>query len=131
MSGELTIIVSGPDQPNQQFTFKERELAIGRAAGNDIVLRDINVSRRHARLVVHEGKYVIIDVESTNGTYVNGRRVRSPMVVGYDDRVQIGGYTLAIEESGVDQTEEHPLAPFIPRDATEAALLRAIGEGDD
>ena len=91
MSGALTIIVTGPDQSDERFTFEERELAIGRAPGNDIMLRDINVSRRHARLVVHDGKYIIIDVVSTNGTFVNGRLLRSPTVIGRHDRVQIGG----------------------------------------
>jgi uncharacterized protein (TIGR02996 family) len=131
MSGALTIIVTGPDQSDKRFTFEERELAIGRAAGNDIQLRDINVSRRHARVVVHDGKYIIIDVVSTNGTFVNGRQLTSPMVIGRHDRVQIGRYTLAIEAAGAERTEELPLAPFIPRDPTEAALLRAIGEGDE
>src|SRR5262245_48782533 len=105
MSGGLTIIVTGPDGSSSSFTFDQRELSIGRADGNDIVLRDRNVSRRHARLVVRDNKYLLVDIVSTNGTFLNGRRLSSPVVVGSSDRVDIGSYRLVIGAASYEQTE--------------------------
>ncbi|MGH2899699.1 MAG: FHA domain-containing protein [Solirubrobacteraceae bacterium] len=131
MSGGLTIIVSGPGHSTAKFTLKDRELTIGRAFTNDIVLPDIGVSRRHARLVAIEDTYLIIDIVSTNGTYLNGRRLMGPSGIAPSDLVNIGAFTLEIVGAGAERTQLRPLEPFVARDATEVALLRAIGEGDD
>ncbi len=56
-------------QPRRQEFFKS-EITIGRVQGNDIVLPKQNVSKRHSRIVVKSGKFVITDLKSTNGTYV-------------------------------------------------------------
>jgi uncharacterized protein (TIGR02996 family) len=126
----FTLVITGPS--SSRLVFDEREVTIGRVEGNHVVLADANVSRRHARLVLRDGKYILVDLKSTNGTYVNGRKLTSPLVVKENDRIYIGDYTLAIEddESESEQTAERPLAPFLPRDATEAGLLRAIGAAD-
>jgi pSer/pThr/pTyr-binding forkhead associated (FHA) protein len=50
---------------------------IGRDVGADIVLHDLRISRRHARITLQGETYVILDLGSCNGTSVNGRRVRS------------------------------------------------------
>jgi len=131
MSGGLTIIVSGPGHSTAKFTLKDRELTIGRAFTNDIVLSDIGVSRRHARLVSNDGAYLIIDIVSTNGTYLNGRRLMGPASIAPSDLVNIGAFTLEFAGDGAVRTEDRQVQPFVPRDATEAALLHAIGGGDD
>ena len=51
------------------------ELIVGRHHGCDVVLDDLSVSRKHARLVFRDGSWVVQDLESTNGTIVNGVRV--------------------------------------------------------
>lgn len=48
---------------------------IGRTGANDVVLEDLGVSKRHAELVVADGSWTVVDVGSTNGTFVNGVRV--------------------------------------------------------
>lgn len=131
MSGGLTIIVSGPGRSTAKFTLKDRELTIGRAETNDIVLRDINVSRRHARLMESDGAYLLVDVVSTNGTYLNGRRLDGPAGIAPSDLVNIGAFTLEIAGAGSERAPGPLLKPFEARDATEAALLHAIAEGDD
>lgn len=60
-----------------------RPLRIGRDPDNDVVLRDPRVSRHHARLVFEKGFFVLYDLASANGTYVNGKRVHvAPLVNG-------------------------------------------------
>jgi hypothetical protein len=75
----------------------DREVtSLGRSSGCDVVLDDANASRRHAELRVRGGKAVLVDLDSTNGTAVNGRRVREhPLADG--DRITIGTTALVFE----------------------------------
>src|SRR6185503_2018225 len=52
-----------------------RPFTVGRDPGNDIILRDPKVSRHHAEVVFERGFFVLHDLTSANGTYVNGKRV--------------------------------------------------------
>lgn len=72
------------------------EMAIGRQDG-DLVLEDPEVSRRHAVLRRSGESVVVEDLDSTNGTFVNGERIRSPITVGPGDQVRVGRTTLEIE----------------------------------
>src|ERR1700751_4190507 len=60
-----------------------RPFTIGRDPGNDIILRDPKVSRHHAEIVFERGFFVLHDLATANGTYVNGKRVRvAPLTHG-------------------------------------------------
>ncbi|MCY2974536.1 MAG: EAL domain-containing protein [Planctomycetota bacterium] len=63
--------------------------SIGRKSGNSLQFSSRAVSSQHAELDIHEGKLILKDLQSTNGTYVNGQRVTSPVVLKVDDLVQI------------------------------------------
>lgn len=71
-------------------------LTIGREDDNELVLRDPRVSGNHARVVLREEGYVIEDLRSTNGTFVNGQRVASHVLVG-GERIQLGDTRLVFE----------------------------------
>jgi pSer/pThr/pTyr-binding forkhead associated (FHA) protein len=53
-----------------------RPFTVGRDPGNDIILRDPKVSRHHAEIIFERGFFVVHDLSSANGTYINGKRVR-------------------------------------------------------
>jgi hypothetical protein len=72
-------------------------VTIGRDPENDLVLDDRRVSRRHAEIRLRLGRYTLYDLQSTNGTFVNGRRV-AEVVLSDGDRVQIGGTELVIAQ---------------------------------
>lgn len=57
------------------WTGAQTEMLIGRHRGCDVMLSDPSVSRRHARLVFRDGRWILQDLDSTNGTEVNGCRV--------------------------------------------------------
>ncbi|MBG0857506.1 FHA domain-containing protein [Streptomyces spinoverrucosus] len=67
-----------------------RTIRIGRAEDNDLIVADLIVSRRHAELRTHaDGTYEIVDLDSHNGTYLNGQRVTGALI-GPGDIVGIG-----------------------------------------
>ena len=64
------------DDPTQEWTFDKEEVRIGSMEDNDIVLQDDTVSRYHAKIVQEDTGYVLVDLRSTNGTFINKVRVR-------------------------------------------------------
>lgn len=103
-------------QPRRQ-DFDKNEVTIGRVQGNDIVLPKQNVSKKHSRIVVKDGKFIIVDLKSTNGTYVNGRKIASPMVIKETDKIYIGDFILSTEGTGAASTPapEVKAEPEIPK----------------
>jgi pSer/pThr/pTyr-binding forkhead associated (FHA) protein/Mg-chelatase subunit ChlD len=93
------------------------ELIIGRVPGNDIVLPRGNISKRHARVVVRDGKAIVVDLKTTNGTYVNGMRVQSPVVLSPNDKIIVGEFAMRFDPLvGAPSTSAAPpsLAPAQP-----------------
>ena len=94
-TGELQILPSrlvltaGP-RKGQELRLDRREVTIGRAENADLVIRDEFASTHHAKLVLMNGEWLIQDLNSTNGTFVNGKRVGTPMVVKSNTPVQVG-----------------------------------------
>ena len=63
---------------SQEYTLTQRITTIGREQINDVVLKDPEVSRRHARIVYEADQYVLEDLGSTNGTFIDGNRLTVP-----------------------------------------------------
>src|SRR4029077_20262421 len=95
----FTILIQEKGGEQRRMVFNKPEVTIGRAQGNDIVLPKGNVSKRHARIVLKDGKFIIVDLKSTNGTYVNGRKITSPLVVKDSDKIYIGDFIVGVDES--------------------------------
>jgi pSer/pThr/pTyr-binding forkhead associated (FHA) protein len=75
----------------------ERAVVIGRSAECDIQLEVQNVSRKHASVFFHNEEYLIEDLESTNGVFVNGIKVVK-CVLRNNDQIEIGGVKLVFNE---------------------------------
>ncbi|XXF81616.1 ATPase, T2SS/T4P/T4SS family [Myxococcaceae bacterium GXIMD 01537] len=86
----------------EQLEFSKNEITIGRLAGNDIVLGKGNVSKYHSRIVAKDGKFIIVDMKSTNGTFVNGKKIAAPQVLKPTDKVYIGDYIINVEPLDAD-----------------------------
>ena len=95
----FTIIIQEKGGESRRMVFNKAEVTIGRVQGNDIVLPKGNVSKRHARIVLKDGKFIIVDLKSTNGTYVNGRKITSPLVVKDSDKIYIGDFIVGVDEA--------------------------------
>ncbi|MBW2276875.1 MAG: FHA domain-containing protein, partial [Deltaproteobacteria bacterium] len=85
-------------------------LTIGRAPGNDHVIDHPMVSGNHARLTMKEGGWVLEDLGSANGTFLNGERVAQPIKIGPDDRIQVGPVRLRMAQDGQVESDDLRLA---------------------
>jgi len=94
----FTVVVQEKGGKTQRLQFNKNEITVGRVQGNDIVLPKGNVSKRHSKVVYKEGKFIVVDLKSTNGTYVNGHKIASPQVIKNTDKIFIGDFVLEIED---------------------------------
>src|SRR5262245_22121 len=85
-----------------------------------------NVSKRHARLVFRDGRYIVTDLNSTNGTYVNRRRINQATIVRQGDRIYIGDFVLRIESP-----EESSGLASSPASAAPIPLRDTLGTSPD
>src|SRR3954452_19385170 len=92
---KLTITEKGGEP--KALSFDKDEISIGRVSGNDIVLPKGNVSKRHSRIAHREGRLEVTDLKSTNGTYVNGRKIVDPIHVSSADKIYVGDFMIVLE----------------------------------
>lgn len=71
-------------------------LELGRDRGTEIVLRDSEVSRRHARFESQDGVVFVEDLKSSNGTFLNGRRVSEAIEVRQGDEIDVGATRIVV-----------------------------------
>jgi pSer/pThr/pTyr-binding forkhead associated (FHA) protein len=109
------LTIEDDEQKQTSLPLVHEEYAIGRAEGNVIRLTDRNVSRKHAiiRRTSNGGggqAWVVRDLDSYNGTYVNGLRVAGEAKVAHGDVVQLGDYRLELADEQKTTDAEHPVA---------------------
>ncbi len=108
----LALTIREKNGEERQLIFEKEEVTIGRATGSDIVLPRSNISKRHARLVDKHDKVVIVDLRSTNGTYVNGRRITAPELLTYEDKVYIGDFVIRLSRPAEQHASQRMTAPY-------------------
>ncbi len=102
----FAIIVHEKGGAERREVFDTAELTVGRVQGNELMLPKGNVSKRHARLLYRDGRFIVTDLNSTNGTYVNRRKITQATIVREGDRIYIGDFVLRIESSGAQSSPE-------------------------
>ena len=90
-------VIEGDNLRGKSFSLED-ELTIGRAEKNTLVLNDAYVSQFHARISPRGEAYVVEDMGSTNGTYLNKRRLTAPAELQRGDRVKIGKTVLEMRK---------------------------------
>jgi len=89
-NGSFRLTMAQGPTPGKVFELVKDILTIGRDVSNDVVINDAEVSRHHARLTRQVGGYMLEDLSSTNGTFVNGQRLIGPRPLGRGDTVGLG-----------------------------------------
>jgi FHA domain len=120
---EHLLVIRGPGQPDQEVPIGPEPLVIGRGPGSGILLPAVEVSRTHCRIVLAEGKVTATDLNSTNGTLLDGRPLERTTTLSPDSVLEIGPYRLEYRHLGAPDPEAtvrarrdlHRLAAVQPR----------------
>ncbi|MES1174108.1 MAG: FHA domain-containing protein [Myxococcales bacterium] len=127
----FAIIVHEKGGAERREMFDTTELSVGRVQGNELMLPKGNVSKRHARLLYRDGRFIVTDLNSTNGTYVNRRKITQATIVREGDRIYIGDFVLRIETNGSGDglsPEEFKTGPSaVARSSPSAADVSSVG----
>src|ERR1700722_7358544 len=84
-----SLLILNPSGQRSRVPLEPLPFVLGRHSDNDLVLRDNRVSRTHARIFVEQGHYVVEDLNSRHGTWVNGTQI-SRHVLRNSDRIDFG-----------------------------------------
>ncbi len=96
----ISLAVTQTGSPTQTLHFIQAEVTIGRDPACDCPLTDEAVSARHARLSFHHAQWWVMDLDSTNGTFLNRGKILMPTVVISGDEIRCGGTLLVISLAG-------------------------------
>jgi hypothetical protein len=88
-------VVAPPELKGRAYPLGE-EITLGRAAGCQVTIDDTYASQLHARVFLRDGQVYVEDLGSTNGTYLNRRKVTGPMHLQRGDKLQIGNTVLEL-----------------------------------
>ena len=140
------VMKSGPT-PGKIFPLDRNEINLGRDISNQILINDAEVSRHHLRLILQAGGYVIEDLGSTNGTFVNGQRLVGLRTLHSGDTITAGENVSLVFETVPPEVEAtrvspaapssppqlsrpspavHPAAVVLPQEATEGVVQEAL-----
>lgn len=104
MQSNFRLVMRSGPAVGKVYPLEKGEVFIGRDLSNDIVINDPEISRRHARLFTQNNSYVVEDLGSTNGTFVNGQRLVGPNILRPGDVITFGErLSLVFESSDYDQ----------------------------
>jgi pSer/pThr/pTyr-binding forkhead associated (FHA) protein len=90
------VVVTGGNLAGTTITLADQQITIGRAADATIVLTDDYASTRHARLFPQNGEWIVEDLGSTNGTYLDRQKVTQPLPVPVGVPIRIGKTVLEL-----------------------------------
>jgi predicted component of type VI protein secretion system len=100
------IVMSKGPTPGKTYDLTGTNITIGRDINAEIVITIPEVSRRHSRLRLEAGRYMLEDLGSTNGTFVNGQRLTTPHLMRAGDTIMLGeAVTLMFEGGAYDPND--------------------------
>jgi len=109
---------------------RQTEATLGRAHGCTVRIPSAQVSRLHCRLRMANGVVTVEDLESVNGTFINGKRIRDPEVVHPGDHLSVGPVTFAVEYE-LSTTTLRPLSDAEDHEARETeSEIYVVEEAD-
>lgn len=99
------VVVQGPAS-GKQYPLERREVVLGRHPEVDFPLDAPDVSRRHARVYLENERYILEDLGSINGTYVNSTRLEGHIELHPSDQIKIGPFLLMFESAAPSTSEQ-------------------------
>jgi predicted component of type VI protein secretion system len=120
----MRLTVYFPEDSPTTHDFVESKLTVGRLSDNDVQLDEASVSSHHAEIELGESGAVLRDLESTNGTFLNGEQVTGEVAIQDGDEVYFGG----VRSVYMPAMPEAP-AETAPPSATPELAVAATGSG--
>jgi hypothetical protein len=90
------LVITSGQKAGAEFPLGRDEITIGRSSDSAIIIRDDYTSTHHARLMLWNGRWMIQDLDSTNGTFLNGSRVTVPTPIPLGAAVKVGATTFEL-----------------------------------
>ncbi|QAY72594.1 FHA domain-containing protein [Agromyces protaetiae] len=90
------LVITSGGKSGAEFPLGRDEITIGRSSDSAIIIRDDYTSTHHARLMLWNGRWMIQDLDSTNGTYLDGARVTVPTPIPLGATVKVGATTFEL-----------------------------------
>ena len=104
-------IISLGDKVIKRFNIKEGwNLTIGRGTDADVIVDNTAISRQHTSIELKDTRYILSDLGSLNGTYVNGKRIEGPVYITENDNIKLGKFKLAVTMG--DEDSETTIASY-------------------
>jgi len=100
------LVVIAGERPGQRVRLGEQPVVIGRSDPADWILPDGQVSRTHCRVQVEKDEVIVADLESSNGTFIEGTRLSEPASLPVGARLQLGQHVLEHEWRTRAEVEE-------------------------
>lgn len=90
------LVITSGTKAGAEFPLGRDEITIGRSSDSAIIIRDDYTSTHHARIMLWNGRWMIQDLDSTNGTFLNGSRVTVPTPIPLGATVKVGATTFEL-----------------------------------
>lgn len=110
-SAPVLVVMDGPDA-NKSYPIEKDEVVVGREDHCDIVLRERQISREHIKILREEGQYIVQDLSSRNGTWVNGKKLEGSQELYDNDEIHVA---LAVRLQFVGSGATAPLPFEVPQ----------------
>jgi FHA domain len=122
-AAEHLLVIRRPGEPDREVSIGPEALVIGRAPGSTILLSAAEVSRMHCRIALADGKVTVTDLNSTNGTLLDGKPLDRTTALSPDSVLEVGPYRLEYRHLGAPDPEAtvrarrdvHHIAAMRPR----------------
>lgn len=109
MAGQYQLVIQKGPTPGKSFSLSKGEIFIGRDVNNEIVINDSEISRRHCRLIQQLDNYIIEDLGSTNGTFINEKKITNQHILRVGESIRIGDNVVLSYET----TDDDPNATMV------------------
>ena len=112
MTDMVKLIVKAGDEISKSFDLITDKCVIGRNPNSDIVIEDIEVSKNHLTITRKGNTYLVEDQNSTNGTFLNGKKLKKPTTIKNGDLIRLGkNQVLEFVHEKTDEIQESPAIP--------------------
>ena len=95
--GARLVAVDRIDPVPAEYSLMKDEISIGRGEDNDVVIPHASVSRQHARLMRRDGGFELMDLNSTNGSYVDDRQIRGSVFLSAGSQLRLGDIRFVLQ----------------------------------